>query len=247
MSAGALMCLSCDAVVMSPHSKMGAAIMIMADGSNIKSGLNDGFSDFGDKLLANFAASFRTYAAGSHFPEELAVAMADKTLGAVALTVNDKIEVMSVKDADEAKRQYIANKTPYTERLVCPAGKPVVITAEEGVALHAVAGMAESPQELAALVSPQSKRFAVYEPMDRFAVRAKPIMDQLQQYMTNLDATLMRARGGGLTYELGVELIKGVDRALDFQKRNPDFFDPDDSKELIAFRAYIVGLLRLTR
>ena len=184
MSAGALICLSCDAIVMSPRSKMGAAIMIHADMSNLKSGLNDKFSDIEDKFLAGFAATFRTYAAGSNFPEELAVAMADKTLGAVALTVNGKTEVMSVKDAEVAKRQYTASKTPFTERLLCPVGKPVVITAEEGVALHAVAGMAETPQELAALVSPQSKRFAIYEPMDRFALRAKPIMDQLDQFGT---------------------------------------------------------------
>ena len=143
MSAGALLCLSCDSIVMSPHSKMGAAIMIRGDMSNMKGGPNDRFSDLEDKMLANFTASFRTYAAGSHFPEELAVAMADKSLGAVALTVNGKTDVMSVKDAEAAKRKYAASKTVCTERPICPAGMPVVITAEEGVELHAVSGMAE--------------------------------------------------------------------------------------------------------
>ena len=247
MSAGALLCLSCDAIVMSPHSKMGAAIMIRGDMTNIKGGPNDKYSDIEDKVLASFAASFRTYAAGSHFPEELAVAMADKTLGAVALTVNGKTEIMSVKDAEAAKRQYAANGTKYTERRVCPEGKPVVITAEEGVALHAVAGIAESPHELAALVAPESKRFAIYEPMDRFALRFKPVMDQLQQYMTNFETTLMRARGSGLTREVATELIKSIDKVLDYQKRNPDFFDPDDFKEWAAYRSYIIGLMSRTR
>ncbi len=247
MSCAALVCLSCEKIVMSPRSRMGAALMIRGDFTNVKQGPNDKYSDIEDKMLAGFAAQFRTYARGSHFPEELAVAMSDKTLGAVAITVNGKTEVMSAKDAQEARARYTASRTQFLERLICPVGKPVVITADEGLELHAIAGVADSPQELAALVSPQSKRFAIYEPMDRFAVRAKPVMDQLQQYMTNLDSTYMRARGSGLTYEVGVELIKAVDKVLDFQKRNPDFFDPDDSKELVAFRAYMVGLLSRTR
>jgi membrane-bound ClpP family serine protease len=243
MSAGALVCLSCEAVVMSPRSKMGAAIPINANGTNLKSA-NDQFSDVHDKFLATFAATFRTYATGSKFPEELAEAMADKTLGAVALTVNGKTDVMSVKDADAAKERYKASKTPYTERLVCPVGRPVVITAEEGVALHAVAGMAESPQELAALVCPQSKRFAVYEPMDRFALRAKPIMDQLHQLQTNVDVAMMRVQVAGLTRDAAKELLAGVDRILELGKRYPDFFDPDDFKQVSDFKAHILGILR---
>ena len=243
MSAGALVCLSCDEIVMSPHSKMGAAIMIRGDMTNVKSGPNDKFSDLEDKLLASFAASFRTYAAGSHFPEELALAMADKTLGAVALTVNGKTEVLSVKDAAAAKKQYAASKTPFTERVLCPEGKPVVITAEEGVAIHAIAGMADTPQELAALVSPQSKRFALYEPMDRFALRSKAIMDQLHQYETNLQVAYVRAKATGLTRDIATEMIAACDKILDLQKRNPDFFDPEDSHQVTVYRAYIIGLL----
>ena len=243
MSAGALICLSCEAIVMSPRSKMGAAIPIHADGSNLRGGINDRFSNVTDKFLAGFAATFRTYAAGSKFPEELAVAMADKTLGAVALTVNGKTEVMSVQDAEVAKRQYAASKTPFTERLVCPVGRPVVITAEEGVALHAVA-MAETPQQLAALVSPQSKRFAIYEPMDRFSVRAKPIMDQLEEFWTRFRAADLRARTGGLTQDVCIEAIGALDKILDLEKRNPDFFDPDDSKEVSEIRSLILGALR---
>ncbi|MGD1000076.1 MAG: hypothetical protein ABSA67_05180 [Candidatus Brocadiia bacterium] len=244
MSAGALICLSCEAIVMSPRSKMGASIPINSDGSNIKSaGANDKFSDLHDKFLASFAASFRTYAEGSKFPEELAEAMADKTLGAVALTVSGKIEVMSDKDATAAKAKYTASKTPFTVRQVCPVGRPVVITAEEGVALQAIAGMAETPQELAALVSPQSKQFAVYEPMDRFALRAKPIMDQLRQYETNLQLAYVRARTIGLTRDIATEMIAACDKILDLQKRNPDFFDAADSKDVTVYRTYILGLL----
>jgi hypothetical protein len=174
--------------------------------------------------------------------------MADKTLGVVALTVNGKTEMMSVKDADATKARYAASKTPFTERLVCPVGKPAVITAEEGVALHAVAGMAESPQELAALVSPQSKRFAVYEPMDRFALRAKPVMDQLEKLATNFSAVMLHVRAsGGLTQETCTEAIGSLDKILDLLKRNPEFFDPDDSKEPAEFRAHLVGLLKASR
>jgi hypothetical protein len=243
MSAGALVCLSCEAVVMSPRSKMGAAIPINADGTNIKSSPNDKFSDVRDKFLAGFAATFRAYAAGSKFPEELAEAMADKTLGAVALTVNGKTDVMSVKDAEAAKRQYAATKTLYTARVICPVGRPVVITAEEGLALHAVAGVAESPEQLAALVCPQSKRFAVYEPMDRFALRAKPIMDRLHQLLTNVDGALLRAGAAGLTRENARELIAALDRVLEMPKRYPEFFEPDDFKQVANFKAYILGLL----
>jgi hypothetical protein len=248
MSAGALICLSCDEIVMSPRSKIGAAIPIHADGSNLKGDINDKFSDVSDKFLASFSATFRTYAAGSKFPEELAVAMMDKTLGVVALTVNGKTEIMSVKDAESAKAKYAASKTPFTERLVCPVGKPAVITAEEGTALHAVAGMAETPQELAALVSPQSKRFAIYEPMDRFALRAKPILDQMEQLATKFSAAILRARAsGGLTQDTCVEAIGALDKMLELQKRNPDFFDPDDSKGVAEARAYLVALLKASR
>jgi hypothetical protein len=119
----------------------------------------------------------------------------------------------------------------------------VVITAEEGVALQAIAGMAETPQELAALVSPQSKQFAVYEPMDRFALRAKPIMDQLRQYETNLQLAYVRARTIGLTRDIATEMIAACDKILDLQKRNPDFFDAADSKDVTVYRTYILGLL----
>jgi ATP-dependent protease ClpP protease subunit len=247
MSAGALVCLSCEAVVMSPRSKIGAAIPINADGSNIKRGPNDPFSDIHDKFLATFAATFRAYAAGSKFPEELAEAMADKTLGAVALTVNGKTDVMSVKDAEGAKKQYAAGKTLYTERVVCPVGRPVVITAEEGLALHAVAGIAESPEELAALVSPQSKRFAVYEPVDRFALRAKPVMDRLHQLLANVDAAVLRAEAAGLTRENARELVTALDMVLQMPKRYPEFFDPGDFKQVADFKAHVIGLLSAGR
>jgi membrane-bound ClpP family serine protease len=247
MSAGALICLSCEAIVMSPRSKMGAAIPINGNGTNLKSDGADKFSDLRDKLFSSFAAAFRTYAAGSKFPEELAEAMVDKTLGAVAITVNGKIQVMSVKDAAAAKTQYTASKTPFTERLLCPAGRPVVITDEEGMALHALAGVAETPKELAALVAPQSKQFAVYEPMDRFALRAKPIMEQLHQLEMNYEVAYMRARTIGLSRDVGLEMIAALDKILDLQKRNPDFFDPEDSKEVTVYRSYIVGLLPRSR
>ncbi len=247
MSAGALVCLSCEAVVMSPRSKMGASIPIHSDGTNLKSGSEDKFSDLHDKFLAGFAATFRTYAAGSKFPEELAEAMVDKTLGAVALTVKGKTEVMSVKDAAAAKAQYTASKTPFTEKQLCPAGLPVVITAEEGAEIGAIAGLAETPQELAALVAPQCKQFAVYEPMDRFALRAKPVMDQMRQYETNLRLVFVRARTLGLTRAIAQEMIAALDQILALQKRNPDFFDPDDSKDVAAYRMYIIGLLPATR
>ncbi|MGO8705208.1 MAG: SDH family Clp fold serine proteinase [Candidatus Brocadiia bacterium] len=248
MSAGALICLSCDEIVMSPHSKMGAAIMIHGDMTNLKSGgPNDKFSDIEDKLLASFNASFRTYAAGSHFPEELALAMADKTLGAVALTVNGKTEVMSVKDAAAAKAKYTASKTPFTEKQLCPVGKPVVITAEEGVEIHAIAGMADTPQELAALVSPKSKQFAVYEPMDRFALRSKAIMDQLHQYEMNFRQVYVRAVAAGLTRDIATEMVAAMDKIIALQKRNPDFFDPEDSQNITTYRTYIIGLMSRTR
>ena len=38
-------------------------------------------------------------------------------------------------------------------------------------------------------------------------------------------------------------MIAGLDKIIALQKRNPDFFDPDDSKGATVFRAYIVGLL----
>jgi hypothetical protein len=241
MSAAGMVCLACEAIVMSPRSKMGAAIPINADMTNVK-------SDLHDKVVASFAATLRTLAAGAKFPEELAEAMADKTLGAVALTVNGKTEVMSVKDARSAKDRYNASKTPFTERLLCPVGKPAVITAEEGVALHALAGMAETPQELTALVSPQSKQFAIYEPMDRFALRAKPVMDQLDHLATKFSATMLHARAsGGLTQDTCTEAINALDKVLELQKRNPDFFDPDDSKEVTEFRTHLVGLLKASR
>jgi ATP-dependent protease ClpP protease subunit len=248
MSAGALICLSCDEIVMSPRSKIGAAIPIHADGSNLKGDINDKFSDVSDKFLASFSATLRTYAAGSKFPEELAVAMMDKTLGVVALTVNGKTEIMSVKDAESAKAKYAASKTPFTERLVCPVGKPAVITAEEGMELHAVAGMVDKPQELAALVSPQSKRFAIYEPMDRFALRSKPIMDQRDQCLSKFEAAVLRARAGGYwTPDICTEAINALDKILDLQKRNPDFFDPDDSKDAADARVKFIALLKTMR
>ena len=240
ISAAGMVCLACETIVMSPRSKLGAAIPINADATNIR-------SDIHDKVVATFSGMLRTLAIGSKFPEELAQAMADKTLGAVALTVNGKTEVMSVKDAEAAKQRYNASKTHFTERLVCPVGKPAVITAEEGAALHALGGIAETPQELAALVSPQSKRFAIYEPMDRFALRAKPIMDQLHQFAASFQVAWMRAQVTGLTPNIATEALAALDKILELQKRNPDFFDPQDVKETTVFRSFLIGLLKSMR
>jgi membrane-bound ClpP family serine protease len=242
MSAAAEISLSCEAIVMSPGSKMGACIPINADFTNITNK-----SDIHDKVVSAFAATLRAYAAGAKFPEELAEAMADKTLGAVALTVNGKTEVMSVKDAAAAKARYTASGTPVTERQVCAVGIPAVITAEEGAALDALAGTPESPQELAALVSPQSKRFAIYEPVDRFALRAKPVMDQLHQFQTNFQTVCMRARAAGATPEICYDAINALDKIIELVKHNPDFFDPDDAKRATEVKDRIIAVLKILR
>jgi hypothetical protein len=242
MSAAAEICLSCKAIVMSPGSQMGACIPVNSDFTNITNK-----SDMHDKIVSAFAATLRAYAAGAKFPEELAEAMADKTLGAVALTVNGKTQVMSVKDAAAAKARYAASKTSVTERQVCPVGTPAVITAEEGAALHALAGTAETPQELAALVSPQSKRFAVYEPVDRFGLRAKPVMDQLLQLIANFQTVWMRARVGGITQDVCVEAIPVLDKIIALEKHNLDFFDQDDVKRATLVRSQILGWLKVLR
>jgi len=165
----------------------------------------------------------------------------------VALTVNGKTEVMSVKDAAAAKARYAAGRTPVTERQLCAAGMPAVITAEEGSAIHALAGTAESPRELAALVSPQSRRFAVYAPVDRFALRAKPVMEQLHQLQANYQNVCLRARAVGATPEICVDAINALDKIIELVKRNPDFFDPDDTKIATEVKGRIIAVLKILR
>jgi hypothetical protein len=103
--------------------------------------------------------------------------------------------------------------------------------------------VAETPEELAALAAPKSKRFAIYEPMDRFALRAKPIMDQLRQYAVMFEAVNVRAKAG-VTPDVCRDAITALDKILDLEKKHPDFFDPDDAKEPAEIRALIVARLQ---
>jgi hypothetical protein len=79
--------------------------------------------------------------------------------------------------------------------------------------------------------------------MDRFSLRSKPIMDQLHQLEMAFEAVVVRAQvGRGLTLELCGEAIGALDKILELQKSNPDFFDPDDSKEVTDLRTRIFAV-----
>jgi hypothetical protein len=121
-------------------------------------------------------------------------------------------------------------------------GRAAAIIAEDAAALHIVAGVAESPEELAALASPQNKRFAVYEPMDRFALRTKPVMSQMAQLAEQLnEAFIQESVAGELTERSYRRTISLVDQMLEVQKSHPEFFDPEDFTDLSEFRALLVG------
>lgn len=123
-SAGALIALSCDKIVMAPGSLIGAAEPIAEDDTHQA------------KYVAALRAEFQARAEKKHYPWLLAVAMVDKEIEVYQDDVDDEKVLMMPDDEERARRE---GKRVKQLRVVNPAGKLLCLSAEDAVAL----GLAE--------------------------------------------------------------------------------------------------------
>ena len=202
-SAGALICLACEAVVMSPGSVMGAAAPVLMDSQG---GIHDMGGDMRAKTVSAFSAKFRALAADSGFPPALAAAMVDRDLGVVMMTKNGKPYFASMADAKSLRAQLTAEdgRAP-TEKIICQPGALVTVTADEALQMKALKGLADTPEELIQLLGVSGKPTMIYDPMDKFWLRLKPVQARIkemgQQFEKAWDDAVQAAPGrGNYTY-----------------------------------------------
>lgn len=129
-SAGALIALSCDKIVMAPGSMIGAAEPIVPDDDTHQA-----------KYVAALRAEFQARAEKKHYPWLLAVAMVDKEIEVYQDEVDGEKTLMMPDDEERARRD---GKKVKQLRVVNPVGKLLCLSAEDAVAF----GLAERITEL---------------------------------------------------------------------------------------------------
>lgn len=119
MSAGALIALSCDEIVMTPGSSIGAAEPIVP-----------GEETHQEKYVAAIRAEFQARAEKKNYPRLLAMAMVDKEVEVWLVEVDGKRDLMLPIEMERARRD---GKKVKEVQPVNPAGKLLCLTADEAV------------------------------------------------------------------------------------------------------------------
>ncbi|MEK7866618.1 MAG: NfeD family protein [Planctomycetota bacterium] len=119
MSAGALIALSCDSIVMTPGSSIGAAEPIVP-----------GDNQHQEKYVAAIRAEFQARAEKKSYPRLLAMAMVDKEVEVWLVEVDGKEALMLPEEMERARRE---GKKVKEVQTVNPSGKLLCLTADEAV------------------------------------------------------------------------------------------------------------------
>ena len=98
-SAGALISLACEKIIMSPGSSIGSAEP-RTMGFMGKNELTD------EKTISAIRAKFKALAEENHHPVNLALAMVDKDYQIEQIKLKNKIEILTAGELEEKKQQY---------------------------------------------------------------------------------------------------------------------------------------------
>lgn len=122
-SAGALISLACEKIIMSPGSSIGSAepraMSFMG-----KDELTD------EKTVSAVRTKFKALAEQNNYPANLALAMVDKDYRIEQVKIKDEIKILTAEELEEIKQEY-RKKDIRTIKTISPKGKLLNLTAGE--------------------------------------------------------------------------------------------------------------------
>lgn len=132
ISAGALIALCCQSIVMSPGSSIGAATPV-----SISPVPSEGKPQpTGEKEVSFVRAEFKSTAERNHHPAKLAEAMVDPDIELVAVTIDGKLRILTPEEVEEKKKELGEEKIKI-EKTDIPEGfakgKLITLTADEAL------------------------------------------------------------------------------------------------------------------
>ncbi|MCM8813428.1 MAG: hypothetical protein NC924_05770 [Candidatus Omnitrophica bacterium] len=124
-SAGALIALACDTILMKNGSSIGSA-------EPRSLGMVPGQESTDEKIISALRAKFKATAERHGHSPDLAQAMVDKDIELIQVTTDTSVQIYT-RQALDAEKTRQALESIGSERIICPAGKLLNLTAEEAV------------------------------------------------------------------------------------------------------------------
>lgn len=128
-SAGALISLACEKIIMSEGSSIGSAEPRAIGGFGGKDELTD------EKTVSAIRAKFKAVAEQNHHPANLALAMVDKDVEVKLVKIKDETRILTSQELDEIKSQY-KERDIQVIKTINPKGKLLNLTAKEAKELR---------------------------------------------------------------------------------------------------------------
>lgn len=122
-SAGALISLSCEKIIMSPGSSIGSA-----EPRALGFGKSNELTD--EKAVSAVRAKFKSLAEENNYPVNLALAMVDKDSQVTQVRIKDEIKILNNQELEEARSKY-REKDIEIIKIINPKGKLLNLTAKE--------------------------------------------------------------------------------------------------------------------
>ena len=143
ISAGALIALSCQSIVMSPGSTIGAATPVAFAGEEPQ--------PVSEKKVSVIRAEFRATAERNRHPTHLAEAMVDADIELVAATIEGELHLL-IPEELERKKEELGEEKIRIEKVGIPVGfapgKLVTLTAEEALKFGLASAKVSEPEEI---------------------------------------------------------------------------------------------------
>ena len=147
ISAGALIALSCQSIVMSPGSVIGAATPVSF--SPVPSGEKP--QPANEKAVSVIRAEFKSTAERNHHPAKLAEAMVDPDIELIAVTLEGEMHILTPEEVEERKEE-LGEEKVRVERVDIPEGfsqgKLLTLTADEAVRFKLASHKASQLEEI---------------------------------------------------------------------------------------------------
>ncbi len=139
-SAGALITLACNRIIMSPGSSIGSAEP-RAAGFMQQDELTD------EKTVSAIRAKFKAVAESNNHPANLALAMVDKDVELKKVRIKDRIEILTAEELEE-KKTLLKEKDIQILKTINPKGKLLNLSAQDAKEFNLAEAVISSREEL---------------------------------------------------------------------------------------------------
>ncbi len=153
ISAGALITLSCQEVVMNPNTAIGDCEPILQTGEGIEYGP--------EKFKTALRARFRLFAERHNYPAPIGEGMVDKEIVVYRAWEGDQAQFLTDTDLENLKQK---KKEPSVLAVVKPKGQLLTLTAQEAVAYGVARSLAKDRSELLKLYGWKADEVVSIEP-----------------------------------------------------------------------------------